>query len=436
MSMPQTSIADDRVLAPGVARSEAWGWAMYDFANSSYTTVVITAIFNSYFVAVVGQGQAWATFAWTASLAVSNILLMIIGPVLGAYADLSGKKKRLLLFTTLGCVITTASLALSGPGSLAVTIPLLILSSIFYGAGENLVAAFLPELAKAEHQGKLSGWGWSLGYLGGIGSLLVCLAYIAYASERGQQADQFVPVTMLITAAIFGIASLPTFLLLQERARPQARTGPQGVIAGALARLSQTLRHIRLYQDLRRFLICVVIYQAGIQAVIALAAIYAQQAMKFSTQDTVLLIIVVNITAAVGAFSFGYIQDRIGHVATIALTLLCWIVMVGLAWLAHGPALFWVAANIAGLALGASQSAARAFVGILSPATRRAEFFGLWGLSVRLASIIGPLTYGITTWLSDGNHRMAMLITGSYFLAGLLLLMRVDAARGRRAALA
>lgn len=436
MSMPQTSIADDRVLAPGVARSEAWGWAMYDFANSSYTTVVITAIFNSYFVAVVGQGQAWATFAWTASLAVSNILLMIIGPVLGAYADLSGKKKRLLLFTTLGCVITTASLALSGPGSLAVTIPLLILSSIFYGAGENLVAAFLPELAKAEHQGKLSGWGWSLGYLGGIGSLLVCLAYIAYASERGQQADQFVPVTMLITAAIFGIASLPTFLLLQERARPQARTGPQGVIAGALARLSQTLRHIRLYQDLRRFLICVVIYQAGIQAVIALAAIYAQQAMKFSTQDTVLLIIVVNITAAVGAFSFGYIQDRIGHVATIALTLLCWIVMVGLAWLAHGPALFWVAANIAGLALGASQSAARAFVGILSPATRRAEFFGLWGLSVRLASIIGPLTYGITTWLSDGNHRMAMLITGSYFLAGLLLLTRVDAARGRRAALA
>lgn len=436
MSIAQASIAEDRVLAPGVARREAWGWAMYDFANSSYTTIVITAIFNAYFVAVVAQGQAWATFAWTAALAVSNILLMVIGPLLGAYADLHGNKKRLLLFSTLGCVAMTASLAMSGPGSLWITVPVLVLASVFFGIGENLVAAFLPELARAEHQGKLSGWGWSLGYVGGLVSLLVCLAYIEHASAQGQQAEDFVPVTMLITAGIFGIASLPTFLLLQERAHPQARGAHEGVVGGAIARLSQTLRHAGHYRDLRRFLICVVIYQAGIQAVVALAAIYAQQAMQFSTQDTVLLIVVVNITAAIGAFAFGYIQDRIGHVATIAVTLVCWMLMVGLAWMARGPGLFWIAANIAGLALGASQSAARAFVGVLSPATRRAEFFGLWGLSVRLASIIGPLTYGAATWLSNGNHRMAMLITGSYFLAGLLLLLTVDAARGRRAALA
>ena len=190
----------------------------------------------------------------------------------------------------------------------------------------------------------------------------------------------------------------------------------------------------RHYLDLRRFLLCVVVYQAGIQTVIALAAIYAQQAMGFTTQDTVLLIIVVNITAAVGAFAFGYIQDRIGHVATIAATLAGWIVMIALAWLARGPLLFWIAANIAGFCLGASQSAARAFVGVLSPATRRAEFFGLWGMAVRLASIVGPLTYGLVNWLSQGDHRLAMLITGSYFVAGLLLLVAVDAERGKRAA--
>ncbi|WP_211223752.1 MFS transporter [Massilia niastensis] len=424
--------AAQRILAPGVARREAWGWAMYDFANSSYTTVVITAIFNAYFVAVVAGGQAWATLAWTAALAVSNLLLMVIGPVLGAYADLHGNKKRLLLASTVGCVASTAALALAGPETLGQTMLLLVLSSMFFGIGENLSAAFLPELATDEHQGRLSGWGWSLGYLGGLLTLGLCLLYVDWAAARGQQAMQFVPVTMLITAAVFGTASVPTFLLLRERA--QAQGSAAGTAGQAAARLLRTLRRARHYPDLRRFLLCIVVYQAGIQTVIALAAIYAQQALGFTTRDTVLLIIVVNVTAAVGAFAFGYIQDRIGHVATIAATLAGWILMTALAWLARGPLLFWIAANIAGLCLGASQSSARAFIGVLSPAARRAEFFGLWGMAVRLASIVGPLTYGLVSWLSQGDHRQAMLINGGFFLAGLLLLLMVDAERGKRAA--
>jgi UMF1 family MFS transporter len=142
----------------------------------------------------------------------------------------------------------------------------------------------------------------------------------------------------------------------------------------------------------------------------------------------------VNITAAIGAFGFGYLQDRIGHVRAIALTLAGWIVMVILAWSAQGRIPFWIAANIAGLCLGASQSAARALVGLFSPPTRRAEFFGLWGLAVKLSSILGPVTYGMVTWVSGGDHRLAILITGSYFVAGLLLLFGIDAERGRRAA--
>lgn len=234
---------------------------------------------------------------------------------------------------------------------------------------------------------------------------------------------------------MFGIASLPTFMLLHERARPQRQAAEIGIARLTAVRLLQTLQRARLFIDLRRFLICMVVYQAGIQAVIALAAIYAQQAMGFSTQDTVLLIFVVNITAAVGAFAFGYIQDRIGHVATIAITLAGWIVMIALAWAARGPLLFWIAANIAGLCLGASQSAARAFVGVLSPPDRRGEFFGLWGLAARLSAIVGPLTYGLASWLSQGDHRLAMLITGSYFVVGLLLLLGIDEKRGKRAAL-
>lgn len=430
--------ATERALAPGVSRWEAWGWAMYDFANSSYTTVVITAIFNAYFVAVVAGGQPWATLAWTGALAVSNMLLMAIGPVLGAYVDLRSNKKRLLLVSTLGCVAATAALALSGPGTLWFSMSMLVLASFFFGIGENLIAAFLPELAAPGSQGKLSGWGWSLGYIGGLLTLGICLGYIEWASSHGRDARQFVPVTMLITAAMFGAASLPTFLLLRERAQAQSQKGGQtggvGIVRQSMARLAQTLRHASHYRDLRRFLLCMVVYQAGIHAVIALAAIYAQQAMGFSTQETVLLIIVVNMTAAVGAFAFGYVQDRIGPVAAIAITLMGWIVMIVLAWLAQGVLLFWIAANLAGLCLGASQSAARAFVGMLSPVARRGEFFGLWGLAGRLSAIVGPLTYGLVTWLSRGDHRLAMLITGSYFVVGLLLLAGIDAERGKRAA--
>ena len=408
---------------------------MYDFANSSYTTVVITAVFNAYFVAVVARGEPWATFAWTASLAVANIVLMLIGPVLGAYVDLRANKKRMLLFSTIGCVGATAGLALAQPGTLALAITLLVFASVCFGVGENLIAAFLPELASKENQGKLSGWGWSIGYAGGLLTLGLCLLYINSATARGFSAEHFVPVTMLITAGMFAAASIPTFLFLHERAQPRAQHAGTGMARQSLQRLSQTWRRAGHYKDLRRFLTCLVIYQAGIHAVIALAAIYAQQEMGFSTQSTVLLIIVVNITAAIGAFAFGYVQDRIGPVATIAITLVGWIIMIGLAWIARDESVFWLAANLAGLCLGASQSAARAFVSLLSPPERSGEFFGLWGLAGRLSAIVGPLTYGMVTWLSQGNHRLAMLITGCYFVVGLLLLVTIDAERGKKAAL-
>jgi len=423
-----------RSLAAGVDRREVWAWAMYDFANSGYTTVVITAIFNAYFVAVVAGNQPWGTFAWTAALALSYALIMLMAPLVGAYADLYAAKKKLLLISTAGCVIFTSALALVGPGQIWLAIPLIALSNFFYGSGENLIAAFLPELARGRALGKISGWGWSLGYLGGLVSLGACLAYVNWAEAQGQQAADFVPVTMLITASLFALASLPTFLFLKERTIPQSHV-QHHLIREAYARLGQTLQHAARYRDLRRFLVCTVFYQAGIQAVISLAAIYAQQAMHFSTRDTILLVFVVNITAAAGAFLFGHLQDRIGHIQTIALTLVLWIVMVLLAWGAQGAEMFWLAANLAGIAMGASQSAGRAMVGLLSPAKRRAEFFGLWGLAVKFSAILGPITYGLASWLSQGDHRLAILVTGSYFVVGLMLLGGVDVLRGRRAAL-
>src|SRR5688572_12601847 len=170
---------------------------------------------------------------------------------------------------------------------------------------------------------------------------------------------------MLITAVFFAVASAPTFVFLRERARPSAGKGAS--VQSTFARLNTTLRDASRYVDFRRFLVCIVFYQAGIQAVVALAAIYARQAMGFTTGDTIALILVVNVTAALGAFAFGHVQDRLGHVRTLALTLVGWIAAVLLAWRADGAALFWVAANLVGVSLGASQSAARALIAQLSP---------------------------------------------------------------------
>jgi UMF1 family MFS transporter len=411
-----------RALAPEVKLREVWAWSMYDFANSGYTTVVITAVFNAFFVAAVAGRAPWATFAWTAALLLS-------APLVGAWADAHAAKKRLLFFATVGCVLFTALLYFTSPGAVALAVVLVVLSNFFFATGENLIAAFLPELAEAKAMGRVSGWGWAFGYLGGLVSLGISLAYITWAQGAGQGGNQFVPVVMLITAVVFALCATPTFLFLKERAVPQPRDGK------AYQRVLDTLRHAARYRDLRRFLVCILFYQAGIMAVIALAAIYAQEAMKFSQQQTIVLVLVVNVTAAIGAFGFGYLQDAIGHVRAMALILAGWIVMIALAYFADDAPTFWVAANLAGLCMGSSQAAGRAIVGYLSPRSREAEFFGLWGLAVKAASIFGPLTYGVVTWVFAGDHRLGILAVGAYFVVGLLLLADIDVERGRKAAL-
>lgn len=427
-----------RLLNDGVRKREVFGWSMYDFANSGYTTVVLTAVFNAYFVSVVAQGAPWATLAWTMAIAASSLIVMITLPAIGAHADLRGSKKRVLGGCTLACVLGTYALVGAGPGDLWWAVLAIVVSNVAYSYGESLIAAFLPELARQEALGRVSGWGWSFGYLGGMLTLGLSLAYVLAAQQRGEPATSFVPVTMAITATIYAVASLATFTLLRERAVPQITTAQASAGAGvgaSLARLAATWHAARRYRDFCWLLACGACYQAGIAVVITLAAVYAEQALGFKQADTMLLIFVVNIAAAAGAFSFGYGQDRIGHRLALALTLMGWIVMTVLAVLATGPGLFWLAALIAGLCMGSSQSAGRAMAGLFTPADRRGEFFGLWTFATRASAVVGPLTFGLITWLTGGNQRLAMACTAAFFVAGLLLLAKVDMARGERAAL-
>ena len=396
-------------LNPGVRKREVFGWAMYDFANSGYTTVVITAVFAAYFVGGIAQKAEWATFAWTAALSTSYFIVMMTMPSIGAYADLRAAKKRLLAITTAGCVLGTLALAFTGPGTVALAMVLIIISNTFYSYGESLIAAFLPELAKHDSLGKVSGWGWSFGYFGGMLALGLSLAYVIWAQGQGIKAAQFVPVTLVITAVIYGAASLATFWLLTERATPNPDAVHESGLAASLLQLRKTFREARQFKDFMWLMICAVFYQGGVAVAITVAAIYAEQVIGFVPQETMVLIFVLNIAAAVGAFGFGYGQDRIGHKLALGLTLVGWIATCVIAAITTTKGGFWFAAAIAGLCMGSSQSAGRAMAGMFAPRRQLAEFYGLWAFATRLASIIGPLSYGAITWMTGGNRSFALL---------------------------
>lgn len=420
-------------LNPGVRKREVLGWAMYDFANSGYTTVVLTAVFAAYFVGAVADGADWATFAWTAALSASHLIVMFTMPALGAWADRQAAKKRLLMLTTVGCVVSTAGLALVQPGAVVLGVVLIIASNVCFAWGESLVAAFLPELARPQAMGRVSGWGWSLGYVGGMLTLGLSLAYVLWAQSQGQKAAQFVPVTMIVTAAVFGLASLFTLGLLRERAEP--RPGREGGWRASLRQLRATFGQARHYRDFMWLLACTAAYQGGVAVAVALAAIYAEQVIGFAQQETMVLIFVLNLAAMAGAFAFGYGQDRLGHKLALGLTLLGWIATCVIAALSTTKGMFWWAAAIAGLCMGSSQSAGRAMAGMLAPPAQLAEFFGLWTFATRVASIIGPLSYGAITWMTGGNQRLAIVSTALMFVVGLVLLLPIDMRRGREAAL-
>ncbi|MER1966212.1 MFS transporter [Castellaniella sp. GW247-6E4] len=422
-------MARGETLQPGVGGREVWSWAMYDFANSGYTTVVLTTVFNAYFVGVVAAGRHWGTLALTLALSLSYLAVMLSMPGLGAHADARAAKRRLLFTSTAGCIAGTVLLATVGPGDVVWGLLCLALSNYCYCVGESAVASFLPGLARTESLGRVSGWGWSFGYCGGMLALGLALWIATSGEARGAAAEDYVPWVMLSTATLFALAAIPSMLWLRERAAP----GDGRASSALFADLRRAWRETRLdFPDFRRLLLCIACYQAGITVVITLAAVYATEVMGFQMQQTMLLVFLVNIAAALGAFAFGYAQDRVGHKRALAVTLVGWLLMVALAVAAEDVRTFWAAAALAGLCMGTSQSAGRAMVGVLAPTRRPAEFYALWSFAVQLAAVVGPLCYGLVVWVTGGNHRLGLLVTGVFFVAGLVVLAGLDFQRGLR----
>ena len=415
-------------LKKDVAVREVWAWAAFDFANSGYTTVVLTAVFNAYFVGVICGNASWATLLWTSVIAASNILAIVCMPFIGAATDLKANKKFWTVLMSLLCIAGTVGLAFTGSGTVWLAVFMVIVSNFAYNIGETLNSAFLPEIADPQSMGKVSGWGWSFGYCGGLLTLGMSLWAVLAMQAKGVSAEGYVPYTMVITAAVFFVAAMPLALWLKERAVPRTQANFWSLVKESQASLIETFKSLPKHKNFAWLVASGLSFQGGIAVVVTLAAVYADQAMGFTPDETILLVLLVNITAAVGAFAFGYVEDRIGHKYALMVTLLIWIAMVAVAYFAQTKPIFWIAANLAGIAMGSSQSAGRALVGVLAPEKDRAAFYSFWNMALWVANIVGPMTYGLITWMTGNDQRLALLCTGMFFVVGLILLlpMRIE----------
>jgi UMF1 family MFS transporter len=331
-------------------------------------------------------------------------------------------------------VLFTGLLFFVRPGYTLVAMVFVIFSNLGFSASEIFVSSFLPDIAGQENMGRISGYAWSFGYVGGLLSLAICLIILNFYHPESD-AVSYLPIrlTNLVTAVFFAVAAIPTFLWVRERKEKKKIPEQENIFSLSFKRLAVTFQNIAQFKELIRFLVSFIFFHSGIAIVIAFAAIYAQKELGFTPALTVLLVIVVNVTASAGAFIFGFIQDKAGAKKGIFITLVIWIVTVVAAFFIRSRELFWIVANLAGIAMGASLTSARALVGMFSPQSKSAEFFGFWGFAQKFSAILGILTFGLMSYLFSSN-RLAILLTIFYFAAGFIVLLFVNEEKGRQAA--
>jgi UMF1 family MFS transporter len=414
---------------PPVTKRELWSWYLFDFANSSYTTLIVTVAYSIYFTQVVAAGRE-AEALWGRATSLSMLLIGLASPFLGAVADLTGQKKRFLIGLTLLCVAATGLMSLVGPGAVMLGLTLYVIANIGFNGCLTFYNAFLREIATEQEMGRISGYGWAVGYLGGLATLLLCFPLIAggFAPENLLSFR----LSFLVTALFFLVFSIPTMRWLRERAA-RREIHPWLLLGMGLTRVRDTLRRLRFYPDLLRFFVAYILYNDGTSTVIAFASIFAAGVLGFTPKELMIYFILTQLTSALGAWAMGPVTDWIGPKKTIAATLLVWIGVVVWASAVQDKGMFYLVGLTAGLVIGSNQAASRAMLALFTPPARSAEFFGFFSLTEKFSAILGPLVYGeVTLW--TGSQRIAVLSVAGFFLVGLALLMFVNAARGMQAA--
>ena len=413
-----------------ISKREVLAWCFFDFANSSFTTLIVTVAYSVYFTQVVAKGHQ-AEQLWSWGYSGSMLIIALLSPWLGAVADYLAKKKQFLIVFTALCIMGTIALTIVEEGDIIQGLVLFALANIGFNGGLTFYNAFLLEISVSSNIGRISGYGWALGYIGG----LLCLGLAYPLLKGGFHPDNLLNfrLSFLLTALFFLLFSLPTFLILKEKTLPRALAQGENYWSHGFKRLNETFHEMRRFRELMKYLGVYLLYSDGINTVIVFSSIFANKVLNFSPKDIIIYFIATQITAALGAYVFGFVTDRIGAKRTISITLVFWIIGALGAYFVQTKAQFYILGLAAGMALGSNQSASRVLLGLLTPQGKNAEFFGLFSLTGKFAAILGPLVYGYVTAIT-GTQRIAVLSIGLFFLAGFILLQMVREKEGIAAA--
>jgi UMF1 family MFS transporter len=370
-------------------RRERWAWYMYDFGNSAYAAVILLAVYSAYFKQQV-VGGAEGTRLWGLSVGIAMLVVAFTSPILGALADFSATKKKMLFVFSLITILFTGLLFTVGKGDVFTGMLFFILAEIGYRSGQVFYNSLLPEIARPEEMGHVSGTGWAVGSFGGIVCLLIVLALILTIGG-----DIITRSSYLITAAFFLIASLPIFLVMRERNKPTPLPRGENYISVSLGKLWMTFKNARKNKDFFKFLLSFLIFNNGIMITLDFAAIIGAVLFGLNQQQLIIFMIVVQITSVIGAFVFGYLMERIGGRNSLTLALVLMILTVSCLFFVRDIMFFNVIGAMAGFALTGVQSVSRTVVGQISPEEKAAEFYGLFSLSNQISAFAGPAIYGL-----------------------------------------
>ncbi|MCP5072082.1 MAG: MFS transporter [Rhodobacteraceae bacterium] len=403
-------------------------WCSYDWANSAFPTVIMTFIFSVYFAQSVASTQVEGTVLWSWALTASALLVAITSPMLGAVADFYGPRKPWLLVFTATCIAFTALLWFVQPATefVFLALGLYIVAAITYQFAIIFYDAMLKSIAPHKLLGRISGWGWATGYVGGLLCLVLCLWIVKTggAGVFGLDADRAEPVrlTTLLVALWFAVFAVPLFLFVPDR--PNSGLSLVAATKAGLRQLPSTLAMLRLNPPVARFLVAHMLYTDGLVTLFAFGGIYAASEFGMALADILVFGIVLNVAAGTGAACFAWVDDAIGSKNTILLALTGLILSSTGLVLAQSEWLFWLLAITLGFFVGPAQAAGRSLMARLAPVGIETEMFGLYALAGKATAFIGPLALGLVVqW--TGSQRAGMTIIVVLLLSGLIVLTSV-----------
>ncbi|MEX0696937.1 MAG: MFS transporter [Dongiaceae bacterium] len=425
-----TTAAPDPAGGPG--RGAIFAWCLYDWANSAFPTVVTTFLFSAYFTQGVAADPETGTALWGQTIALTGLVIAVVSPALGAIADQGGRRKPWLAALTLLSVAATAALWYVRPAVADVPFALIVVALATFGFELATVFynAMLPDLARPDRIGRVSGWGWGLGYAGGLACLGLSFVLLVGPDRPpfglDKAAAEHVRATALLVAVWYAVFAVPLFLFTPDR--PRGGIPALAAVRDGLKALVATLRQLRRHANVARFLLAKMIYIDGLNTLFAFGGIYAAGTFGMSFDELLLFGVVINVSSGLGAALFAPIDDRIGAKPTIAIGLAALTLLGGVVLAVDGKAAFYAAAFGLGIFVGPVQAASRSLMARLAPPALRTEFFGLYALAGKATAFVGPALVGWVTLAFD-SQRAGLATILPFFVVGLLLLLTVKEPR-------